>query len=177
MIDLQKIKQKGFTLIELLIVIAIIGILAAVVLVGLNTAREKSADATIKQQLTSLRSYAGIYRTNYGSYGAFFMGFCPAVSDGNDASSGMVYDPEVKSIIEKAGLLAGGSVVSGSVAFTGCMVASNGESWAIAVVLKTDNTRAWCVDSSGASKSVSIAQNAALGAFGQYSSGVRCNNN
>jgi prepilin-type N-terminal cleavage/methylation domain-containing protein len=61
-------KQKGFTLIELLVVIAIIGILATIVMVSLNTARQKARDSRRISDARQVQLAAQMYYDTNGNY-------------------------------------------------------------------------------------------------------------
>src|SRR6266850_8310883 len=60
--------KSGFTLIELLVVIAIIGILSAIGLVSLGTAREKARDSKRQNDLASVRTALALYFDDSNSY-------------------------------------------------------------------------------------------------------------
>ncbi len=64
----MKLKQKGFTLIELLVVISIIGLIASVALVALNSARMKARDARRKSDLRQIANALELYLDKNGSY-------------------------------------------------------------------------------------------------------------
>ena len=60
--------KQGFTLIELLVVIAVIGILASVVLVSLNSARAKARDARRLSDMRTIQTALEMYYSDNGRY-------------------------------------------------------------------------------------------------------------
>ena len=70
---LSRIKNhKGFTLIELMIVVAIIGILAAIAIPNFLRFQAKSKQAEAKTNLGAIGTTAEAYRTEFDSYCADF---------------------------------------------------------------------------------------------------------
>ncbi|MEA3292887.1 MAG: prepilin-type N-terminal cleavage/methylation domain-containing protein, partial [Patescibacteria group bacterium] len=65
---IKRLNKKGFTLIELLIVIAIIGILAAIVLVSMTGVKDKAHNTAIKAEIDQVRTIAEEISDSEGSY-------------------------------------------------------------------------------------------------------------
>ncbi len=82
----------GFTLIELLTVIMIIGILASVILVSMDTARKRAADTTIQNQMGQLRSLAEALYTFEKHYEDFYTVSLEASNTGDGLKFNRVRD-------------------------------------------------------------------------------------
>ncbi len=130
-------------MIELLVVVAIIGVLASVVLASLNTARSKGSDAAIKANLANMRPQAEIYYDENNNYGT--ADYYDAAGACDTAGTGVFSDLTIRSAFAAA------ETASGSAAGV-CAYVNTGGDWAVSMPLKSDNTKSWCVDSSGASK-------------------------
>jgi prepilin-type N-terminal cleavage/methylation domain-containing protein len=73
--------KKGFTLVELLVVVAIIGILAAVSVVSLNTARARARDSRRVADVRQIQTALELYYNDMGTYPA-------AVAPGGEIKAG-----------------------------------------------------------------------------------------
>ena len=73
-------KNKGFTLIELLVTVAIIGLLSAVVLVSLNSARRSANDARRKADLKQIANAMEMKYDSDSSYPSYAADDCSTTS-------------------------------------------------------------------------------------------------
>jgi type II secretion system protein G len=76
-------KYRGFTLIELLVVISIIGLLATIVMVSLNSARGKARDARRASDMQQIQKALELYLADNGQYP---VATCPCGSGGWETS-------------------------------------------------------------------------------------------
>jgi prepilin-type N-terminal cleavage/methylation domain-containing protein len=142
--------KKGFTLIELLVVIAIIGMLSALAVVSLNTARDKAKDAQIQSDLSQFRTYMTVEYPD---------GDFTGIAVGSDDTASQVSQTTPPLTHPGTGAAALGNYV----------IASNGTNTAwIAtgqlIASPTDST--FCVDSDGNAVTIlNTAVAAALAAF------------
>lgn len=119
--------KSAFTLIELLIVIAIIGVLAALILASLNDAREQGVDVKIKTEMDGIAKRAAI-----------------------EESSSFIYDTVCGSNFIPQSSIVSGLITSIELISTG-PVTCNSESDAFAVSVPLGSSY-WCVDSVGSRK-------------------------
>jgi prepilin-type N-terminal cleavage/methylation domain-containing protein len=142
--------KKGFTLLELLIVIAIIGILAAVVLASLSQARGRGQVAVVQSDANSF--IKELYILNNGAL---------PIETGGGRSGSPCPDSELQSgnatfysgSAKLLSLMTDMKKNSYNGTNTYCFSTPTTGNWVIAVFYPTGN-KAWCFDSSGVNKEI-----------------------
>ena len=153
--------KKGFTLLELLVVVAIIGLLSTVVMVALNSARNKGGDAGVQSNLRNAIAQGEIfYGTNTASPNTY-SSFCQV---GPTVGSANTIGPQMTAAIKDAGLASYG--INNSPASSGITATCNdsASAWAAEVPLAGStivSPQMWCVDSVGKSKQETVSIGAA----------------
>ena len=123
--------RKGFTLIELLVVIAIIGILSSIVLVSVNSARNKAKDTAIKGALDQIRIAGEMAYDTAGNYLAICNGSGAFGTTGDVAN------------------ISANLTTNGATNIVCNVVSTTGTAYAAQASLVTSTSTYYCVDSTG----------------------------
>lgn len=155
-------RNNGFTILELLIVIAIIGILSAVVLAALSSARTNAQDVAIKTTLSNTRTQAELYRTNNSNYGTGYTSLIVANNpNGVDITPTMTTTPCDTSYATNGGIFTSSGTggldiiikdmcVKGATAITASVDLPTATKWALKATSINPSTY-YCVDSTNVS--------------------------
>lgn len=136
---------RGFTLLELLMVIAIIGILAAIVLTALSTSRNRGSDANIKSNMKQAQVQAQVY-FDLGT--DTFVGVCTTPKSSRGIQD--ILQAAMRTYNNTTAYL-----TTGTLQAAGAGVCHDSTSaWVASIPLKGLSSSYWCVDSTGASKAV-----------------------
>ena len=129
-------KNGGFTLIELLAVIAIIGLITAILVVNLTIAKNKAKDSAIKASLLEVRNAAELYFHESSTY--------EGVCDTNDNTLSNNGDfGRIENFVT--------SQLNGTIT---CRESPT--EYAVISTLNLGNC--WCVDAKGSSREISLQQ-------------------
>lgn len=152
----MKIFKKGFTLIELLVVVGIIGILASVIFVALNSSQNKGADAAVKANLNTIRNQSELFAASNDD------SFLPSGGSTFSIATCPTYDASGTNMLSKDKTIAAAIAEAIKRGSNESSCYNSSINWAVAIGLRSSSDLSWCVDSGGNSKQVSSAPSSAI---------------